>query len=614
MNSNNNCSCPTGVVGTGCHTAKVATAPFLRKSKSARLLLSFALVFGVMLFVNAIPAFAQNFHGVGIAKQCRTIRDCDSAAECPGAAECTDAVCDTTLPNTTQCDIRVSNQDDFGDTIRIVNSSDTTAGVTNTPLPIVSVSGATNCVVGAFVACNIGVGGVVVFRDSGVNPIVGDPNVVNGQLPDTATIRIQDLCDSPTTTGCSTSENNVNFSAASTVVPSCSTAPKPDSTACADTDNNDCTTAGCDGNGVCEQAHIPLTSTPCDDVTGTECADPGCSNGVCVADHFPKDSSTACADTDNNECTTAGCNGTGACDQAHIPLTSTPCNDVTGTECADPGCSNGVCVADHFPKDSSTACADTDNNDCTTAGCNGTGACDQAHIPLTSTPCDDVTGTECADPGCSNGVCVADHFPKDSSTACTDTDNKECTTAGCDGAGGCDQNHILVPNSTACTDTDQIACTTAGCDGAGNCDQNHIEDCETGQGCTPGFWKANFDKKGANAWPTTNVLLGSVFTIPACLDCSIDFANLTLRQALDLQGGKDACGKAEILLRAAAAAYLNSLSTCVQFELSTGELVAEVNAALAGCDANAIITEATRLDGFNNAGCPLNQQGQCSNP
>jgi hypothetical protein len=80
-----------------------------------------------------------------------------------------------------------------------------------------------------------------------------------------------------------------------------------------------------------------------------------------------------------------------------------------------------------------------------------------------------------------------------------------------------------------------------------------------------------------------------------------------------LQGGKDLCQKAEILFRAAVAAYLNATSGCVQYPLSAGQIVAEVNAATASCDITTIIDEATRLDGFNNAGCPINQQGVCSN-
>ena len=108
--------------------------------------------------------------------------------------------------------------------------------------------------------------------------------------------------------------------------------------------------------------------------------------------------------------------------------------------------------------------------------------------------------------------------------------------------------------------------------------------------------------------------LSDVFTIPACLaGCPENYTTITLRQALSLQGDKTLCQKAEILYRAAAGAYLNSVSGCVQYPLQTGALVAEVNAAAASCDIRTIIDEATRLDGLNNAGCPIDQQGGCSN-
>jgi hypothetical protein len=110
---------------------------------------------------------------------------------------------------------------------------------------------------------------------------------------------------------------------------------------------------------------------------------------------------------------------------------------------------------------------------------------------------------------------------------------------------------------------------------------------------------------------------GGVFTLPsspACLDgCPENYASLTLRAALSLQGGKTFCQKAEILLRAAAAAYLNASSGCVQYPLSAGAIVAEVNTALASCDIQTIIDEATKLDGFNNLGCRIDQQGVCAN-
>jgi len=40
-----------------------------------------------------------------------------------------------------------------------------------------------------------------------------------------------------------------------------------------------------------------------------------------VQSHLFASNSTPCADTDNNACTTAGCNGQGVCDQAHMMCT-----------------------------------------------------------------------------------------------------------------------------------------------------------------------------------------------------------------------------------------------------------------------------------------------------
>jgi len=296
------------------------------------------------------------------------------------------------------------------------------------------------------------------------------------------------------------------------------------------------------------------------------------------------------------------------------PLT---CND--NTECTDDACVVGEgCVFTN--KADSTACTDTVSGDCKVAGCEA-GVCVQTHSNAAdSTACtstSDVAG-DCGTPGCESGVCVADHVAVSDSTPCsvgvTGTPD-ECKTPGCE-SGVCVAAHINKPDSTTCTDTTASCGFIAGCE-AGSCVQEHTaEDCPTGQGCTPGFWKANADKKQANAWPVNpDTLLGSIFTIPPCLSgCTQNFANLTLRQALSLQGGNDLCGKAETLLRIATGSFLNASSSCVQFNLNAAALVAEVNGILASCDASQFITESTKLDEFNNQGCPLNQQGQCSNP
>jgi hypothetical protein len=93
-----------------------------------------------------------------------------------------------------------------------------------------------------------------------------------------------------------------------------------------------------------------------------------------------------------------------------------------------------------------------------------------------------------------------------------------------------------------------------------------------------------------------------VFDVPD----SLGLDNSTLLQALQFGGGPDVTGAAQILLRAAVAALLNSTNSTVDYQLTTAELIAQVNAALATGDRDKILALATKLDQYNNAGCPLN--------
>jgi hypothetical protein len=593
MTNDRSCPCRPGVLTV----TSTGIAPLTRKLKSARLLLSLSLVAGVMFFANVTTAFGQQLHGAGILKSCTSpVIVCDNDAECSGASgECKENKCDASGLHATSCIIRVTNLDEFGDSIQVNTAFDritTAGGVIQNPtsgnLQIVAVSGNTTCVIGGALPCTLGtINSSVTFASSGYNPVVGDPD----PLPDQGNAQVQDVCNSGVA-GCNTGPQNLQFGATSDLVSGCSVVNKADSTACTDTTSGDCKTAGCE-SGVCVQTHgnvadsTACTSTP--DVAG-DCGTPGCESGVCVATHIPVADSTACS----------------------VGVTGTP------SECATPGCESGVCVATHIPKSDSTACTDTTPGDCKTAGCES-GICVQTHGNVadstTCTSTSDVAG-DCGTPGCESGVCVANHVSVSDSTPCsvgiTGTPD-ECKTPGCE-SGVCVAAHIDKADSTACTDTTSACGFTAGCE-AGSCVQEHASQA-CGQGCTPGFWKANADKKQSNAWPVDpNTKLGTVFTIPACLSsCSQHFANLTLRQALSLQGGNSLCEKAEILLRIATGSFLNASSSCVQFNLNAAALVAEVNGILASCDASQFITESTKLDEFNNQGCPLNQQGQCSNP
>lgn len=96
--------------------------------------------------------------------------------------------------------------------------------------------------------------------------------------------------------------------------------------------------------------------------------------------------------------------------------------------------------------------------------------------------------------------------------------------------------------------------------------------------------------------------LESVFDVPDAL--GLDDA--TLLEALSFQGGSDYTGAAEILLRASVSALLNSAHPGVDYPQTTNEVIANVNLALARSDRNIMLKLATKLDKYNNLGCPLN--------
>src|SRR5215472_14197976 len=118
------------------------------------------------------------------------------------------------------------------------------------------------------------------------------------------------------------------------------------------------------------------------------------------------------------------------------------------------------------------------------------------------------------------------------------------------------------------------------------------------QGCTPGFWKNNAAKKGASLWIgfTPGELLSAAgFNTPASFSDGTTLADVTLLQALSLQGGSTLEGAAETLLRAAVAAILNAS----QFGGSASSVIAEVNAALASNDRTTILDLVSTLDAAN---------------
>jgi hypothetical protein len=120
------------------------------------------------------------------------------------------------------------------------------------------------------------------------------------------------------------------------------------------------------------------------------------------------------------------------------------------------------------------------------------------------------------------------------------------------------------------------------------------------EGCTPGFWKV---PQHLDSWVgfSPNQTLESVFNVPD----QFGLDNVTLLQALSLQGGPTLADKAALLLHQAVAALLNSAHPDVDFPRSTADVIADVNAALASGSATTILNLQGELDADNNLGCPL---------
>ncbi len=118
------------------------------------------------------------------------------------------------------------------------------------------------------------------------------------------------------------------------------------------------------------------------------------------------------------------------------------------------------------------------------------------------------------------------------------------------------------------------------------------------QGCGPGYWKNH-----TGAWQGYSPDQ-KVTTLFETNQCGCDFSNVTLLQALRLSSGPTICDAEGKLLQMGVAALLNAGSG-IGYPLTTAQVTAEVNAAIATCDRTAILAEASRLNAFNNLGCPL---------
>jgi hypothetical protein len=117
-----------------------------------------------------------------------------------------------------------------------------------------------------------------------------------------------------------------------------------------------------------------------------------------------------------------------------------------------------------------------------------------------------------------------------------------------------------------------------------------------GQGCTPGYWKQS---QHFDSWPAGYVPTGAGATdFDAAFGVNLFNPNISLLTALGLEGGG-----VKALARHAAAALLNSASDGVDYGLTTAQVIAAVQAAVASGDYESV---KNTLDALNNGGCTLN--------
>ena len=127
------------------------------------------------------------------------------------------------------------------------------------------------------------------------------------------------------------------------------------------------------------------------------------------------------------------------------------------------------------------------------------------------------------------------------------------------------------------------------------------------EGCTPGYWKNHTEN-----WfddPAIPMDASSKTLAKAGFETTTHDGDLLL-DALSYAGGPGAAGAERILLRAAAAAWLNAAHEGVGYPFrrfnDPGNFVAAVNDAIVSGNRATMLALATTLDNANNLGCPLN--------
>ena len=481
--------------------------------------------------------------------------------------------------------IQVGYNDDYGDTIEIKGCWDVVdvdGDAVRVPaagsLEIIAVSGNTTATVGGPLPVLIGPAGSTL---NGLPGNAGDGAVVFGHddlyvvqpddpnpLPDQANAIVEDLCDDPETSGCSTGDNQLQFRAATDIE-----CPEP-----------------CVG---ITKTVSPEFSKVGDEVTYTICVS-NCGVLFDLTDVVVSDSLLGGA-------------------LAGFPGTLTPgqqvCVDVPYT------------VQELDPDPLTNTATVTANDECDGGSITATAS---ATLDLKG-PCIDIVKT--CDPQTASvgdvitytitisncgtaedgldleNVTVGDSLLGDLSASFVDT----LAVGASDTQSFTRPLEATDPNPLVNVATVNATVVTLGnpVEAEDECDVTVAGE----EGCTPGYWKNNADKHGASAWCdaySPGDSFSSVFgvTITVRTGGKNTVTDPTLLQALGANGGG-----INALARHATAALLNACSDCVQYAMaSPAQVIAAVQAEVPDGDIDGLKNEFAM---YNEAGCPVNQAGEC---
>jgi len=253
-----------------------------RSSATISRLVVFAL--SILAIGLALPATLEaQGHGVTIFKSCVSPKNtCGSDADCADPGSCSGlGICTSSGANhMNECTITLTNSDATGDNIKVLGASDNVmAFAGNQIFNDLPVSGTTGTVMGDCTVpfdpldpCILAPNASISFLSNQYVIQPADPN----PLPDQATVQVQDLCNIMPS-GCNTTVNGVQFTAATDLTSGCGPGPT-----CTPTPTNTSTNTPTPTPTPTSTTTSTRTSTPTPTPTPSDC--PTCAGPPVVVD------------------------------------------------------------------------------------------------------------------------------------------------------------------------------------------------------------------------------------------------------------------------------------------------------------------------------------------